>query len=143
VSSRKPAARVAAAVQAPALPRVLLPLPVVRAPKLPALVRVAALEDEAAAPPKRLRQLPEPLLLWTSPVTGLPLLPKTGLNACLPIHRVPALSHVVAVDEAVVVAVQVAVVDEAAGKPRLLPLLLLRILVALMPPVAACAWRPA
>jgi hypothetical protein len=138
----KPAPRVAAVEQAPALLPVLLRLPVVRAPKLPAPVDVVALEDEAAAHPKRLRQLPEPPLPWTSPVTGLPLLPKTGLNACLPIPRVPALSHAVAPDEAAVVAAQVALEDEAADKPRLLPLLLLRILVVLMPPVAACAWRP-
>lgn len=125
----------------PALLRVLLPLPVVRVRKLLAPVGVVALEDEAAAHPKRLRQLPEQPLPWTSPVTGLPLLPKTGLNACLPIHPDPALSHAVVADEAVVVAAQVAVVDEAADKPRLLPLRLLRILAARTQAAAACALR--
>jgi hypothetical protein len=133
---------VAAAEQVPALPRVFLQLlPEHRAHKLPGPVDEGAVPGDEAAALRKQRRLREQLLQWISPVTGLPLLPKTGLNVCRPIHRVPALSPAAVVDEAAVV-VALELVDEAADQPFRLLLLLLRILAALMLPAAACALRP-
>lgn len=133
------AVRAAAAVPVH-LPR--LPLLVARAHKLPAAL-AAGHKDEAAVLP-RARQVPEQRLLSTSRGTGLRLLLKTGLNACPPIHRVPALS-VAEVEAAAVAEVEAALVpasapeqvDEVVDRPQL-PLL--PILAASTAQAVACGF---